>query len=359
LSLFSVSEGVILSLEESELGAVDYRYFYLTVLDIDNGFYDKPYFTLVNAELSRPYGALGSLTCGTSTDGIAVYMDVDGDGLKEWTCQSINLLPFAHQGGGAPSPPICNIFAPDETPAIWNATMRAWECGTYNQHLTLALRDDGLPCQTADFLMMFAAQDSILCVDPHNINPADTLSGREVLEERVDIHDDKKWYVIMSDMDMTTSASKTWNNWRWTPFINYDSTSGSSLVPSPPVPLPFASTLIAVTFASFDVTSYTYVILPPSGSDTFTGYVSKLSAPPGVFTETSISSTLVFNSVSATSGQVTFSMTGNAAANCNSMETFVGGVTGRSWAALSSGSSKHLVAITLWIQTSASFTQYF
>jgi len=302
---------------------------------------------------------LGSLTCGTSTLGIAVYMDSDDDDLNEWVCGSINLLPFAEQGGGVPSPPICSIGAPTGTPAIYNLTAGAWECGTYNQILTLATREDiSISCGTADFLMMYESVDQIRCVNPIDIDPADTLTSRDVhemLAERVDVNNDKKWYTVMSGYDVTTQSSRPWNFWRWTPFLNYDSTSGSSLVSSPPISLPFASTLIAATIASFRVSSYTYVIAPPASSDTFTIVISKLSS---TLAETVVSNTLAFNSISATSGQVTFGFTGNANANCVAGETFVAGITGRSWTVFSTSSDRHLVTVTLWIQTSESFTDF-
>lgn len=346
------------------MGATDYRYFFLTVLNIENGEFAKPYFTLVNDELSRPYGALGSLYCGSSTDGIAVYMDIDKDDLKEWSCQSINLLPFAHQGGGVPNPAICSPLAPSGIPAIYNISSGIYECGTYNQILTLATRFDiSVSCGTADFLMYYEFLDEIRCVNPQEIDPSLTLQARDAgnefetrdLETRVDVHSDKKWHTIMSDMEMTSATQKTWNNWRWTPFMNYDSTSQSSQVPSPPVVLPFASTLLAVTVASFKVSSYTFYILAPTTGDTFTVSVSKLNPS---LSETVISNTLVFNSISATSGTVTFSMAGNGLANANQGDAFVGGVFAKSWAPLPSTSDRHLVALTLWIQTTASFTAY-
>jgi len=358
LGVFSLSNGVILSLEESELGAADYRYFFLTFPEYA-GFYRKPYFTLVNDELSRPYGALGSLECGTSTLGIAVYMDSDNDDLNEWVCGSINLLPFAEEGGGKPNPPICSIGAPTGTPAIYNLTAGAWECGTYNQILTLATREDiSISCGIADFLMMYESVDQIRCVNPTDIDPSKTKSARDVQEmltERVDVNNDKKWYVVMSDYDVTTQTTRTWNFWRWTPFLNYDSTSGSSLVSSPPILLPFASTLVATTVASFRVSSYTFVAAPPASSDSFTVVVTKLSSTLG---ETTVSNTLTFNSISATSGLVTFGFTGNAAATCVAGETFVAGITGKTWTAFTVSSDRHLVAVTLWIQTSESFTDF-
>jgi len=356
LGLISFSQGVILSLEESELGAKDYRYLFLTVPDIDGGFYQKPYFTIVNDKLSRPYGALGSLVCGSSTDGIAVYSDVDGDTLKEWTCQSINLLPFAHEGGGVPIPPICSVGAPTGIPAIWNMSLQAWECGTYNQILTLATREDiSTSCVTADFLMFYESVDEIRCVNPLDIDPALTLTTRN-LEERVDIKSDKKWYTVMSDYDVTAVTSRTWNFWRWTPFLNYDSTSGSSLVPSPPIALPFVSTLIAATFASFKVTSYSWILLAPTSADSFVGTVSKLS---NTLSETPVSSTLNFNSISATSGSVTYGFSGNALAVSAAGETFVGGIINKSWTTLPISSDRHMITITLWIQTTQSFTSFF
>jgi len=324
------------------------------------GTFEKPYFGLVNGLESYDYGALGSLSCATSGLQIAVYDDPENDGKFSWRCGSIDLLPFADDGGDGPiQPPICSIGAPTGTPAIFNLTSRLWECGTYNQILTLATREDiSISCGIADFLMMYESVDQIRCVNPTDIDPSKTKTSRDVAEllaERVDVNNDKKWYVVMSDYDMTAQTARTWNFWRWTPFLNYDSTSGASLISSPPIGLPFASTLVAATFASFRVSSYTFVLAPPAANDVFTGVVTKLSA---TLAETPISNTLTFNSISATSGSVTFGFTGNANANCVAGETFVAGVTGKTWTAFTVSSDRHLIAVTLWIQTTESFTDF-
>jgi len=354
--LISLSQAVILSLEENELGSPEYRYLYLTVTE---DFTQKPFFTLVNGELTRPYGALGSLYCGTTTDGVAVYSDIDGDGLKEWTCQSINVLPFAHQGGGVPSPPICSVTSPTGLPALWNQTTQSWDCGSYNEILTLATRIDlGDFCAPADFMTYYADVDEIRCINPQDIDPSLTAqsSGKRSvgeLEERVDVNSDKKWKIIMTGIDVTFATSKSWSQFQWSPFMNYDSTSASSSIPSPPTTMPFATTVVAVTLASFRISGYNWIILPPGSTDSINATVSKLSA---TLTETVVQANLPFDSITATAGTVTFGFTNNINANATAGETFVGYITARNWATLSPNTDRQDFTITLWIQTTQSFT---
>jgi len=360
LALVSLTSAVVISWEESLEGKIDYRFFYLTMPPEDSGIYDKPTFGLVNGIDAYEYGALGSLTCSSSGLGIAVYYDSNNDDLKEWRCLSINVLPFAGQPT-AISPPICGVTVSDGVPAQWNATSGEWVCGDYNQVLTLSTRLDGSQCQTADFLQYYGVIDAIRCVSPNDINPADTdqsSSKRDEVQlaERVDITADKKWFTIMTDYDITTLTSRPWNYWRWQPFMNYDSSPGSSLISTPPKALPFNSSLLAVTVASFKVSSYTFVILAPTGSNTLTISVSKLSAG---LSETTITNSLVFDSVSATSGQVTYSLSGNAQTIAAPGEAFVGGVSSKTWGALPQSSDRHMVALTFWIQTLQSFTSFF
>lgn len=359
LALVSVTQGVIMSWEESLEGKIDYRFFFLHVPGSDGSGFDKPTFTLVNGIESYEYGALGSLDCSQTGFSVAAYSNWNHDGKFVWRCISANILPWVKLPGIIEPPP-CSTQSPSGIPAIWNATTRGWQCGTYNQILTLATREDiGVSCSTADFLMMYDSVNEIRCVNPQDIDPSLTLQSRDApveFEERVDVRSDKKWYNIMSDMDATNSVTKSWNNWKWTPFMNYDSTSGSSAIPTPPVALPFDSTLLAVTFASFKLSSYIYVILPPTTTDHFTGVVTKLSSTLG---QTTVSNTLNFDSISATSGQVTFSFSGNTLANAVAGEAFVAGFTNRGWVTLPISSDRHLVAITLWIQFTESFTEFF
>lgn len=359
IALFSVTQGVVISWEESLEGKIDYRLFYLTISHEDSGTYYKPAFGLINGIDGYEYGALGSLDCPQTGISVAAYHDINGDDINEWRCYSVNILPFAHLPS-EPSPPICGPLAPSGIPAIYNLTAGAYECGTYNQILTLATREDiSVACGTADFLMYYESVDEIRCVNPQDISPDLTLQARDVrdvdLEERVDTRNDKKWYNIMSDMEVTTVTTKTWNNWKWIPFMNYDSTSASSAIPTPPFVLPFSCTLLAVTVVSFKISSYTFSIVAPVTGDHFTVTASRLSSG---LTATTISDTMIFDSISATSGQVTFNMAGNPQAGASAGESFVAGVSNKVWTALPSTSDRHVVAITLWMQTSQSFTAY-
>jgi hypothetical protein len=352
--LVSLSCSVILSLEESEAGLNDYRYFYFTIPAYD-GVYSKPYFTIVDYQLTRPYGALGSLYCPASTSGVAVYEDVDGDSLKEWTCQSINVLPFANEGSGEPSPPLCSSTTSSGTPTLWNNTLGAWYCAGFNHILTAARRDDDTPCATADFMEFDATLDEIRCIDPTLIPEELTATqSKRDITERVNTEDDKKWHETLVIVDATGLASRTWHNFKWTPTINYDLSSSFSIRPSPPIVFPWATEALAVTFASFRINGYSWNIQVPTSTDSFVGAVSKVR-PNG--STVVVSNTLTFNSISATSGQVTFGLRTLAESAGAPGETFVASYSGRTWTAFPTSTDRHVIAITVWVSMNENLTE--
>jgi len=355
VGFITVTHSVLLSLEESEVGQRNYRYLYFNV-PVYDGTYKKPFFTLRNGNLVRPYGTLGALDCPSGTSGAAYYKDYDGDGLKEWVCLSINDLPFANEGGSEINPPLCDSTVQSGTPTLYNATTDEWYCAGMNHILTAAERAPGFgSCTTADFMYYDGFLDEIRCISPQDIDESATAQGKRDIEERVDTEDDKKWHATTTQMDVTNNDEREWYHFLWTPSINYDFSASASLHPSPPIAYPWATQLIAVSMASFEVNGYLWNILPPTSTDSFVGEVFKLDSS---LTATPISTNLLFNSVSATTGQVTFGLSTLASTTATAGQTFVASFNSRRWTAFT-GSDRHLISITLWIEMNESFTDFF
>lgn len=351
-ALVYVTQGVVLSWEESLPGKVDYRFLFFDIQPYDSG-YTKPYFQIINGLEAQQYATLGALDCPSTTSGVAVYDDFDADGFKTWRCTSINILPFA-EVPTEPSPPLCPSTTSSGTPALWNNTIAEWYCAGFNHILTAARRGDETPCATADFMYYDAILDEIRCISPIDIDEVDTALGQKKRDsvERVDPTNDLKWHPIATTLDVTQQGDFGWNQFRWTPSINYDLDSSFSLVPSPPMVFPFQSTIIAVSYATFQIVGYSWKIVPPvtrqapEVTDQFTGVIKKLSGND----ETIVTDTLLFNSVSASSGQTSFGTGTVGGAVAEPGETFVGEIEDLTWETFTSSNDVLAVQITLWIQ---------
>lgn len=359
LAFVAACQSVLISWEESVEGKVDYRFFYFNVpADLTT----KPYFSLVNGLEEYNYGTLGALSCPSGVSGVAIYEDLDNDGKKEWSCQSINELPFASTPTDEViNPPICGGTL-SGIPALYNFTSDLWFCGETNQILTSANRITDEPCATGDFLTYDGELEAIRCIDPTSISEEDTLQARSdeelglEIETRVDVDDDAKWHNFATSIDVTNGADASWHMFKWTPDIQYDLTVLFSNRPSPPVPLPFESELLAVTFASFTINGYNFRIDAPTSEDSFIGAVYKLAPNLGI---SIISEELTFTSTTATSGQVTFPTPNTVATVAAPGETFVAAINDIDWAPLDSGDDRLVVMVTLWIETKQSFTDFF